>query len=1417
MFLVLSKEIRIADWKKGIGKMKRLYGIKLTMAVVGATLALNGWAGLLYEPGNYAAQDNCVVNLDGIRNAGLLKAHDSNAAEWKNIGRAANDATFIAKEGDTSAWVADGYHFAGGAFGKLKSNQNLGNSMTVQIVCDVQGAENSTTWPTFFGNPNDLANIYLTGTKSEGVVHFKADNATGLNTDSRVRVTCGNQIYYLNAALDAPNHKQIIVTSDSFNTGWKTGTITDTNNVGSRTWMFGSGGSNQGGYDQRYLVGTIKAIRVYNKVLSNDELAANRVIDEIRFFSGIPATNVVVETAIAGLEGNESGEFAIDTNGYTFSAPQKTTKDGTVYSCTGYTLETWNGSSWSSPVSYASCTYTATDTKAKVRLTWQWARAHAAVPTDLDPLFDDYVTDGLILHIDGIRNVGADKPHDSSSLQWIDLVKGNVASFQHDESDASTWTDDGYYFGGRSFAQFFGGISLTNTVTVQVVCDTTTNTLHKFKTSRNPNVLWPNLISSGNQDELNIYYDMNAAGRGRLTFKNMNAGNVNMAADAAKDNWEGRYVTAIRNGDKNYILQTTSIADAISTNASSKNISLGTMRVGGADVAIGRREQRWFLGTIKSVRIYNRVLSDAELAQNRAIDEVRFFGAPLATGVVVASAVRGVNGNEPEGEYALPAGGYTFSAPASVTVGEDTYSCTGYTLETWDGSAWGTLDSSASLSCALTDTSAKYRLTWQWAHSAGPGYDAAFNDYATDGLVVHLDGIRNAGPQAVHDSGAVTWADLSPKGGAAWFLNNSGNENVNDSAVTMSGWKSDGYYFNGASHAVMNGTRTLDGSYTVQAVLDFDTYASLREKYAQFPMLVGTTEQSDKLSIYQNQSNRETPIVSSKALNVNAGFSLTGWTGDYMTMLFNGSQVALFPSENPTEWKTFSTSPGTRTLTFGGSNGDSSSGAWSYRYLTGVIKAIRIYDRALSDAELTANRTADEVRFFGRPTAATGSLIVASDVEGLSGNQPNGAYCPAAGYNFTAPAEAIVNGTLYECAGYTLETWDGSAWGGAVTNDGMHAVVPDVSSASKRLTWNWRITSRLVKIKDYDVGDYVQTDLYLHFDGIRNIGKAADHDNEATTWVNLGSAGTSCNATFDYALSGQPTSSWAADGYDFTYGGKFAKIGGSPNLEDRVTIQVVCDVGAGSATYPHLFGSTNDFCNVYSSRAGNTVVFKVFNNRSEVKEGDKVKTAAGKRVELTPSGTWAGKYANADWQAGKAAIFQSVTPAASIWAGKWNYNWDDFKNQPFYIGGVYFPNKASDTDSRRLAGKIHAVRVYKRSLSDAELEQNRIVDEARFFNNPPEANLTVVNVQPEGASEAVQSSVEDGVYNLTGSVMVMADTVQIGGKRYSPFYVLETYDNGVWTQTARGRGESFTVTASGSAKQRLTCRWAPRGTVLVIQ
>ena len=359
-------------------------------------------AALLYEPSSYAAQENLILHLDGIRNAGALKAHDAAAATWTDLASsrtaAFREISSIASRSvpatsladGTSGWTDDGYYFNGTSFAQMSSSLTLGNTYTIQVVCDVNTdkfqtrfsqsaglvSEGNLQWPGFVGSTDtdgkDYCNIYYNCGSGHQRVNAKMGNT---NFDLYVTKAAWNN-HYLTAWSSG---SQV-----SLFDGAAVGTKTSKNlTVGTRTLTFGASyGSSTYGAWRRSLVGTVKAIRVYDKALSDAELADNRALDEARFFTGVPVTNVVVATAVAGLEGNEaSGSYAFDADGYTFAAPAHSTLGGKIYDCTGYTLEVWDGSAWGNPVEHEDTSCTLSDTSAKVRLTWKWEEAEF-VPTD---------------------------------------------------------------------------------------------------------------------------------------------------------------------------------------------------------------------------------------------------------------------------------------------------------------------------------------------------------------------------------------------------------------------------------------------------------------------------------------------------------------------------------------------------------------------------------------------------------------------------------------------------------------------------------------------------------------------------------------------------------------------------------------------------------------------------------------------------------------------------------------------------------------------------------------------------------------------------------------------------------------------------------------------------------------------------
>ncbi len=356
--------------------MGRGHKCALSALMLLAILAPRAQAALKYEPSNYAARENLLLQLDGIRNVGPLKAHDSNAAQWIDLAKG-NRVSFGNKTGSdvVSEWADDGYVFGGGEVGRLVDAINPGNTFTIQLVFDADKSKQTASWPFFLdvSGGGDRCGFFTYKATNNDNFRFRV-SAVSKVSDANINPWTGRH-YYATALYDKGKSSVFESETGSVTAG------TDTTSVGWRAFTIGGRWLGTASDNDRYLNGTIKAVRIYNKVLSAAELSQNRALDDARFFNGIPVTNVVVATSVAGLEGNEeTGVYAFDADGYTFSAPQKATLNGIGYTCTGYKLETWDGSDWGAPVAGESRSYSATDTSAKVRLTWQWQEDDAPAP-----------------------------------------------------------------------------------------------------------------------------------------------------------------------------------------------------------------------------------------------------------------------------------------------------------------------------------------------------------------------------------------------------------------------------------------------------------------------------------------------------------------------------------------------------------------------------------------------------------------------------------------------------------------------------------------------------------------------------------------------------------------------------------------------------------------------------------------------------------------------------------------------------------------------------------------------------------------------------------------------------------------------------------------------------------------------------
>ena len=708
--------------------------VKITWQWKAATGSLD--AGYLTE--------DLALRLDGIDNGGI-GVHDASANVWKDLSGNGRDAYLAGNADGTSHWEDKGFYFNRNAVFATTAQFQLGNRYTIeglvdsaktdypdagvngQVFCNsVNNLSN--------GNPSYYGNLYYHRNQTKWI--FLAAHVTDAVWGSANTTLSDATLTYFTAFRDGPlvslTNSAALPPSGQWAGSAKDDVPPDD------IWCFGANSATAvRSANQWNFKGIFKSFRAYTRLLTDEELARNRAVDDARFFGKIPETGcVVVQSAIAGLEGREpSGIYFPD--GWTFSAGAGTQSvRGIEWECAGYQLQTWDAASsaWGAQESVVrdgsnAVEYTPSGTSfASVRLTWLW-KPVSGIRTAADYALADYAVGGLQLHLDGLLNTGT--AHDSSATVWSDLSgNGRDATLAGNSSGASEWNaaGDGYFF--ASNAVFATGAAATFSLG------------HAYTMQTLGEVNFADHILAGGTHHGTFVSPISHVGYGSIWLKGDGMGTIqHHTSDMTGAAWDLRgsvyvgtsgratYLTALRNGNRAALVEGT----AYPTNENTKaHQACMDWSVGSTDASAPAT--RWgvgaltgggggdpLYGTIKSVRLYDRMLSEDELAWNRNVDSARYFGELAVTNVVVATKYGDVESDavevlaEAPGAYTVE-GSWTFSATSVKNKAGILKPVAGYYTEeldasgNWTNKTWHEGETEFAYNCETSP--ACVRLTW---------------------------------------------------------------------------------------------------------------------------------------------------------------------------------------------------------------------------------------------------------------------------------------------------------------------------------------------------------------------------------------------------------------------------------------------------------------------------------------------------------------------------------------------------------------------------------------------------------------------------------------------------------------------------------------------------------------------------------
>ena len=897
-----------------------------------------------------------------------------------------------------------------------------------------------------------------------------------------------------------------------------------------------------------------------------------------------------------------------------------------------------------------------------------------------------YVQTGLVVQYDGIDNAGTGT-HDANAPTWKDL-KGQGGDMPLGGLTSPVWDGKGLSFSAcgmynstvmTEFLCTPNVLKLGDEFTIQMFC----NTGDKYDCRRWDVVPYNSNYETWTSQSEGFLERINGVNRFSLKPWVSNADII--------------FTTVV--GDKKHRFMIEPIggtAQSVEGNLPScvVNNRLAFMKTNGSKVP--RKD-------CYSIRIYNRALTANEIAFNANIDKLRFEGG--------VDGVRYENGRL---EYRVKA---VASEGGSVAVGDGTEAwgageeeavivatpAEGHAFVCWQGDISGLTEEqlkSSELTVAFGDKPRTLTAAFKSIEEFGS------YDYAQDGLVFQLDGIENAG-RGTHDAEATEWIDLA----SGIKIPLTADDVVSEKFTQLVASKS----FSGFKDVTTTEAFTVEVCQRSTAYLGTEINQHL------------TFQVGGRCYLGYHAKSTEPGVSTLVGIAADA----TCKTPHPMYGVENGILRNLAQTNAHTiaavarigsfdAWFDGQPRPhGTASISSGWAGADG-KGAIGNATAKPEYYAVRVYNRALTNAELERHARIDRIRFFGADEGMRPSAN--GDEYRVRVTRPDGSVTDA----WYAKGETATV-SYSPRVGETFRFWKPAPEGVDRTQTSISFEVNEPLSTVARIVDD---PSRLT------AASYVREGLVLQFDGIANAGIDEDgdelHNSQSIWWKDLSGEGQDA-----YVVKNDTALQWTDDACDqmvpgYMVGGYFAfPIGDAffeaQNNRNASTIQMVGrkrQEGTGLNCYTHLVGYSGGW-SFYMQNLTSSMSYYACGPRYDFTNA-KAATNMTLTTTFTTAGAPAGNGFLRRWF-GSDDYAQSTVSTSSM---------KDLTGRTGYIFGVGYYDQGFI---------LRAARFYNRELTDYERLLNTRIDEERFYGTN---ETRIVSVESDSSNFGAPSGYGYGAYRV---------------------------------------------------------------------